>query len=82
MARVTINIDPVELRLVRERAEETGSSLSAYVAEAARRRALTEYFAEAAAAEAEHPPTDEEMRRDGARIAAKAAAPEGISGAA
>lgn len=83
MERVTINIEEAALRLVKERAEESGESLSAYVAAAAHQRALAEQYAAAAAAEAEYPPTETDLRADAARIAAKHADRPGmVTGAA
>jgi hypothetical protein len=81
MERVTINIEAPALKLVKQQAEEAGTSLSAYIAHAAHERALAEFYR--AAAEAEFPPTDEEMLRDAARIVAKNAGGHGaVSGAA
>lgn len=83
MERVTINIEGPALRLVKERAEEAGMSVSAYVAEAAHRRALAEFFRAAAAAEAGELPGEAELSRDAERIVAKYAAESGaVPGAA
>jgi hypothetical protein len=71
MERVTINIAGPDLELVKQQAGEAGTSVSAYVAKAAHDRALADCFAAAAEAERDFPPTDEEMRRDAERIAAK-----------
>jgi hypothetical protein len=81
MERVTINIAEPDLQLVKQRAEAAGTSVSAYVAQAARDRALAEFFR--AAAEAEARPSDEEMRRDAERIVAKhTTGRDGATGAA
>lgn len=82
MERVTINIEEPALRLVKQRAEDAGTSVSAYIAEAAHDRALAELYQAAAEAEREFPPTDEEMQRDAERIAAKNAGGRQVSGAA
>jgi hypothetical protein len=71
MERVTISIEEPNLRLVRQQAAVAHTSVSAYVAKAAHDRALAEFYRATAEAELEHPPTDEEIRADAARIVAK-----------
>lgn len=81
MERVTINIESPDLELVKQQAAEAATSLSAYVAHAARERALADTYR--AAAEAEAAPSEAEIRKDAARIAAKhAITPPAVSGAA
>jgi hypothetical protein len=69
MERVTINIAGPDLELVKQQAAEADTSLSAYITHAARQRALADVYR--AAAEAETAPSDEQVERDAARIAAK-----------